>query len=405
MPVLAKCGGTPLRSKKPLGWTVASERDREGLREVYDGSFWAPGGEKEKEFCEEFAAFSDVKHCFTVANGTVSIQLILRALGIGYGDEVIVPPYTFIASVSSLIYAGVTPVFADIDPETFQLSPAAAERAITPRTKAIMPVYVGGRPADLDAFVKLCEKYGLVLIGDAAQAVGAKYCGRGVAHYAKATSISCQNSKNLTCGEGGLILSDDDAFAESLSTILNGGVGKDGKTGAIGCDFGISAFQASVLSSQLEALPAQIEKRSGNAAYLDRRLGELDFVYTLANDPKITVNAYHLYMFGLKEEKLGGISLERFVSAVRAEGAPVSTGYKPVCTFPCVGSAYAEKCVGGKIYTHPFIPAAERVSAHEACWIYQSWLLGSKEDMDDIVNALVKVYENRKELIEGGEAK
>ena len=405
MPVLAKCGGTPLRTEKFPGWTVAGERDRRGLSAVYNGADWGPGGAVEREFCEKFAAFSGVKHCFAVANGTVSIELILRALGIGYGDEVIVPPYTFIASISSIIYAGATPVFADIDPLTYQLSPAAAERAITPRTKAIMPVYVGGCPADLDEFVKICDRHGLILIGDAAQAVGAEYDGKGVAKFAKVSSISCQNSKNLTCGEGGIIITDDDGLAESFSAMLNGGIGKDGARTFVGLNSGISAFQASLLLSQLEALPEQIARRSENAAYLDRRLGELGFVYTLKRSPKITVNACHLYMFGLREELLGGIGLERFLSAVRAEGAPVTPGYKPVYTFPCIDGAYARKCIGGAVNTHPDTPVVERISAHEACWIYQSVLLGTRKDMDDIVNALVKVYENRAELREGGEAK
>ena len=120
MPVLAKCGGTPLRTKKDPRWTVSGEREKEYLSRALAADTAGPGGPLNREFRERFARFSDVKHCFTVANGTVSIELILRAYGIGYGDEVIVTPYTFIASISSLIYAGVKPVFADVDPETFQ---------------------------------------------------------------------------------------------------------------------------------------------------------------------------------------------------------------------------------------------------------------------------------------------
>ncbi len=403
MSQLAVCGGTPLRTKEYPGWTIAGEEDRRRLRAVYNGPDWAPGGAAEREFCERFAAFSGVKHCITVANGTVSIEMILRAYGIGYGDEVIVTPYTFIASVSSIIYAGATPVFADIDPHTYQLSASAAERAVTPRTRAIMPVYVGGCPAELDEFTALCRRYGLILIGNAAQAVGAEYGERGVAAFADATSISCQNSKNLTCGEGGILLSDDDAFAGKIAAMLRGGVGADGRRTFVGLKNGISAFQASLLLSQLEALPEQIAKRSENAAYLDGRLGELSFVYTLRRSPRVTVNAFHLYMFGVREEALGGICLKRFLSALRVEGVPVTHGYRPVYTFPCIGSPYVQKCIGRAVDIHPDTPIAERVSAREACWIPQSALLGTREDMDDIVNALVKVYENRAELLKGGE--
>ena len=400
MAELAICGGTPLRKKKSPRWTVYGERDRETLLRAYEGAVAGPDGPLNREFREKFARFSGVKHCFTVANGTVSIELVLRAYGIGYGDEVIVTPYTFIASVSSLIYAGVKPVFADVDPDTFQLSPEAAERAITPRTKAIMPVYVGGCPDRLDEFRRICRDHGLILIGDAAQAVGAEYDGSGVACSADVTSISCQNTKNLTCGEGGIILTDDDSLAEKLEAILHGGKNKNGIRASIGLQNGMSEYQAALLLSQLEALLPQIAKRKENGAYLDRRLSELDFVRVLRRDPKLTTNAFHLYMFGLREDKLGGISHAEFLAAVRAEGAGISAGYKPLYTFPCIASDYVKKCLGSEINLHPDTPAAELIAYHEACWIFQSALLGEKEDMDDYVNALVKVYENRAELLE-----
>ncbi len=405
MPVLAKCGGTPLRTKKDPRWTVSGEREKEYLSRALAADTAGPDGPLNREFRERFARFSDVKHCFTVANGTVSIELILRAYGIGYGDEGIVTPYTFIASISSLIYAGVKPVFADVDPETFQLSPEAAERAITPRTKAIMPVYVGGCPDRLDEFRRVCREHGLILIGDAAQAVGAEYGGRGVAACADVTSISCQNTKNLTCGEGGIILTDDDALADRIEAILHGGVNRYGVRTAIGLQNGMSEYQAAVLLAQLEALPSQIARRKENGAYLDARLGELDFVRALRRDPKLTTNAFHLYMFGLREEKLDGLTLGEFLSAVRAEGVSAAPGYKPVYTFPCMASDYVKKCVGSEIDLRPCTPAAERISYHEACWIWQYVLLGEKEDMDDCVNALRKVYENRAELLEGRKTK
>ncbi|MBQ2512514.1 MAG: DegT/DnrJ/EryC1/StrS family aminotransferase [Clostridia bacterium] len=405
MPVLAKCGGTPLRTKKDPGWTVYGEREKEYLARALAAGSAGQDGPFNREFRERFARFSGVKHCFTVANGTVSIELILRAYGIGYGDEVIVTPYTFIASVSSLVYAGVTPVFADVDPETFQLSPEAAERAITPRTKAIMPVYVGGCPDRLDEFRRICEKHGLILIGDAAQAVGAEYGGKGVAACADATSISCQNTKNLTCGEGGIILTDDDSLADRLYAILHGGVDKNGSRTAIGLQNGMSEYQAAVLLAQLDALPGQIARRAENGAYLDARLGELDFVRPLRRDPELTANAFHLYMFRLIEEKLDGLTIGEFLSAVRAEGVTVTQGYRPVYTFPCMASDYVKKCAGPGIDLRPDTPAAERISRHEACWIPQYALLGEKEDMDDYVSALCKVYENRADLKEGRRTK
>ena len=395
---LAIKGGTPLREKGFPGWTQITPADIQGLQSVYDSNTWGINGPKNKEFREKFATYSGAKHCLTVANGTVSIELILRGLGIGRGDEVIVPPYTFIASISSLIYAGVTPVFADIDPETYQMSASSAEQCITPRTKAIMPVYVGGCPADLEAFKALCEKHNLYLIGDAAQAVGSEYNGRGITEYSIAASISCQNSKNLTCGEGGIILTNNTPLYERINQMINGGVDEQGEYSALGLANGMSEFQASILLTQLEALPDQITKRMENAAYLDKRFGELDFVYPMKQDSMVTRNSYHLYLLGIKEEMLQGVSRATFLEAVQAEGAPITPGYVPVYSFPCLNGDYTKKCVGGEINLTPNCPNAEKIGYHEGAWMYHATLLAEKEDMDDIVNAVIKVYQNLDEL-------
>lgn len=398
MAKLAINGGTPVRTKPFCGWTCYTEQDEKGLLETYYSDSWAPDGEKNRKFQREFAAFSGVKHCLTVANGTVSIELILRALGLGRGDEVIVPPYTFIASISALIYAGVTPVFADIDEETFQLSAAAAEKVITPRTRAIMPVYIGGRPADLDAFTALCEKYGLYLIGDAAQAVGAEYKGKGIGNYGIATSISCQNSKNLTCGEGGLVLTNDDGLYEKMVQILHGGLGADGSYSSLGLNNGMSEFQASMLCSQFAAFPEQVARRQANGELLDKLLADIDIVKTAPRDPKITRNAYHLYMFRIDPEKLQGISREVIIKALNAEGIGCGPGYVPVYTFPCMQGDYIRKCIGGDINVKPDAPNVERISYETGCWIYQNMMLSDREAMEDIAAALRKISENLDEL-------
>lgn len=391
-------GGSKLRQNDFQKWTIATQKESEILSHIYDSGKWGVGGEQNGKFRDEFARYSGVKHCITVANGTVSIELILRGLGLGRGDEVIVTPYTFIASISALIYAGVTPVFADIDMETYNLSPESAERAITPRTKAIMPVYVGGRPAELDKFVELCKKYNLYLIGDAAQAVGSEYGGMGVGAYGIASSISCQNTKNLTCGEGGIILTNNDELYENISLILSMGKASDGRYITVGMNDGMSEWQAGILNTQLENLPEQICRRMENAAYLDSRLSELDFVSALKNDPMITKNSYHLYIVSLHEKMLKGVSRQRFIEALNAEGIPLSAGYAPVYDFPCISGQYAVKCIEGPVDTSPDTPIADYLARHEGCWLYHSILLGSQNDMDDIANGFIKVYENIDEL-------
>lgn len=398
MAKLAINGGTPIRTKPYHGWTVYTDLDKQGLERTYFGGSWAPGGENNRKFREEFAAFAGVKHCLTVANGTVSIELILRALGLGRGDEVIVPPYTFIASISALIYAGVKPVFADVDENTFQLSVEAAEKVITPNTKAIMPVYIGGRPADLDGFTALCEKYGLYLIGDAAQAVGAEYKGKGIGNYGIATSVSCQNSKNLTCGEGGLVLTNDDALYEKMVSILNCGKDASGSYGSLGLLNEMSEFQASMLRTQFAALPAQLARRQANGELLDKLLADIDIVLPAPQDPKITRNAFHLYLLRMNQEKLQGISRDTLLKALRAEGIGCVPGYLPVYTFPCLKGEYIRKCIGSDIGVNPDAPATERICNETGIWFLQNMMLSEPEAMEEIAAALRKIAENLDEL-------
>ena len=160
----------------------------------------------------------------------------------------------------------------------------------------------------------------------------------------------------------------------------------------------MSEFQASILLTQLEALPKQIEKRMKNAAYLDQRFGVLPYVYPMKHDPRITRNSYHLYLLGIKEDMLQGVSRGKFLEAVCAEGAPLTPGYVPVYSFPCLSSEYTQKCIGGSMNLKPETPNAECVGYHEGAWLYHATLLGEQEDMDDIVDAVIKVYENLDEL-------
>ena len=377
---LALTGGAPLRDKKWPSWPVYDGAEREALSRVQASGVFR-GGNEARAFAAAYADFCGARCCVPVANGTVSIELILRALGIGRGDEVILPPYTFIASYSAICFAGATPVFADISPVDYNLDAAAVERVITPRTRAILAVSVGGRPADYDALSDVARRRGLALIGDAAQAAGARFNGTDIAALGTAASISCQNSKNLTCGEGGLITTNDEALCNTLTAMLSGGDAQH-----LALDSGISEFGAAILSSQLTRLPAQMETRSENAAYLDELLSALGFVAPLPADPRVTRNAYHLYFVRVLEDKLG-VSRNAFIRAVAAEGVPITTGYEPLYTFP--GIKEPHDCL-----------TTDRIAAHEASWITQNALLAGREDMRDIARAMEKVYDCIDELRE-----
>ena len=397
MAKLAINGADPLCKKEFPGWPWHDEQDEQVLYDVYQSGTPGTAGEQTKRFARRFAQYNGAKYCIPVANGTVSIELIMRGLGLSRGDEVILPAYTFIASLSALIYAGVTPVFADIDENTLNLSAQSVAEKITPRTRVVMPVYVGGRPADLDRLGELCQQHGLYLIGDAAQAAGSQWKGKGVGSYGMATSFSCQNSKNLNCGEGGIITTNDDALYQNITTMISGGKNAAGQVVGLALDSGISDYQAGILNTQFDHLEEQITRRMENAARLDALLSSRPYASPLVADDRITRNSYHLYCLRLNTESLGGVSRESFVNAVAAEGVPLGCGYGPVYEFDCVSGEYAKKQVGRPIDTS-LLKVTDRVGHQEGCWFYHAVLLAEEGMMQTIVDAMDKVYENLDEL-------
>jgi len=203
MGTLAICGGTPVRTKPFPKWPVFDEREVKALREVVESGQWwgrTPGSRVE-QFEQAFARYQHARHAIACTNGTIALYLALRAVGVQPGEEVIVPPYTFIASASSVLDVGAVAVFADIDPTTLTLDPQAVEAAITPRTRAIIAVHIAGRPCDMDSLTEIARKHGLALIEDAAQAHGASWKGRRVGAIGDAGGFSFQASKNITAGE------------------------------------------------------------------------------------------------------------------------------------------------------------------------------------------------------------
>ena len=391
--MLAIHGGTPVLKKNMPAWPQVTDIDREMLKNtLLSGDY--NSGKLRKEFEAAFAKDCGVAHCFAVANGTVSLELLLRGFGIGKGDEVILPPYTFIATLSSIVFAGATPVFADIDDSNYLISPASVEEKITEKTRAIVAVAVGGCPPDLDALEEIAKRHGIKFIVDAAQGVGAEWKGKSICAYGDAASISCQNSKNLTSGEGGIITTNDDVLAKNLELMLSGGK-EGGQFVSVAQDHRITELQASILLSQYSKLAREVVLRDKNAAYLAGRLKCLGFVEHLAYDERITTHAYHLFLMRFRKEALAqkGITRDQFLKALVAEGVPICSGYAPLYTFPCVTSPDTERIIGGKIDTTP-LPECEKASYKEGAWIMQGELLGTRADMDAIADAFIKVWEH-----------
>lgn len=392
---LARDGGQPLRTRPFPAWPVFNEREERLLLEVlHSGKWGALAGDKVAAFEERFAAYQGARFGVGVPNGTLALHLGLQALGVGPGDEVITTPYTFIATVSTILAVGARPVFADIDPRYYTIAPAAIEAAITPRTRAIVPVHLAGHPADLDAVLDIARRHDLRVLEDACQAWGAAWRGRPVGAIGDLGAFSFQSGKNITAGEGGIVVTDDPALHELCWSLHNVGRVRDGAWyhhERLGGNLRMSEWAGAILLAQLERLPAATDLRDANARYLAAALAEVDGITPPATDPRVTRHAHHLFMVRYDAAAFGDRSRDEFVAALQAEGiTPCGPGYLPLTRSPAIRHALAERFGPDRLAALPPCPATERAAA-EAVWILQHALLGDRHDMDDIVAAIRKI--------------
>jgi dTDP-4-amino-4,6-dideoxygalactose transaminase len=404
---LAIQGGTPVRMKPFPAWPVfGAEEENALLRALRSGKWGRLDGDEVARFERRFADYHQAKHAVAVVNGTVSLRIALLAADIRGGGEVIVPPYTFSATATAVIEANAAPVFADIELETFNLDPGAVEEAITPRTRAIIPVHLGGLPVNMDALLEIARRHHLTLIEDAAHAHGAAYRGRRVGAIGQLGSFSFQSTKNLTSGEGGIILTNDDTLAERCRSIHNCGRVAGGEWyehHTIGGNYRLGEFQGAILNAQFDRFDVQAETRERNGKYLAERLARLAGVHPQQRGPDCTRHGYHLFPFRLDEQSLG-VPRMAFLDALAAEGIPCCAGYvlplyrQPLFVNRAFGP-YRGNPAGPQIdYRHTCCPRCETISASQGAWLEQRLLLGSREDTDDIVQAFEKVHAQRERL-------
>ena len=405
---LAINGGRPVREKPFPRWPIFDEKELKALKDVLESGVWGIGRMKKKEFEEKFASYQHAKYGVAVTNGTAALEIALRACGIGCGDEVITTPYSFMATVTAILYTNAIPVFVDIEPDTYNIDPRKVEDAITEKTKAILPVHIGGRPANMDELLKIAEKNNLYMIEDACQAWGSEWRGRRVGAIGNMGAFSFQSSKNVTSGEGGIIVTNDKELYVKAWSLHNCGRLPEGAWYdhyLPGGNYRMTEFQAAILLVQLERLDEHTRRRMENAKYLNGKLAKIDGIRVLEDDERITRNSYHLYIFRYNPEAFGGLPKEKVARAVQAEGIPVSVGYsKPLYKEPYL--EYFKKCplscpyYGKSIdYSKLKLPIVEKACYSEGLWIGQNVLLGTKEDMDDIVTAFEKIKENLDELL------
>lgn len=385
--------------KKAFRWPIFDEQDVEAVTSIARSGDWANPDCKGyvETFEKEFASFCGSKFALTCVNGSVALRLALIAAGVKPGDEVIVPPYTFIATASIVIEANCVPVFVDIHPDTYNLDPEKIEAAITHKTKAIIPVHFAGQGCDMDAIMGIATKYRLNVIEDAAHAHGGEYKGKKLGTIGHAGSFSFQSSKNLTAGEGGMVVTDDEALYERMNALRNVGRVKGGQWYEhhyLGCNYRITQFQAALLSQQLRRLDEQTRLRDENGRYLSSLLEGIQGITPLKRGPADTIHTYHLFIMRYDRTAFSGLSKVEFARMLAAEGVPAFMGYpEPLYKQPVFQKKnFMCYAIPDDVdYTRVSCPVAERACYEEGVWILQHAMLGTKADMEDFANAIIKI--------------
>jgi dTDP-4-amino-4,6-dideoxygalactose transaminase len=405
-------GGAKAFTGSYTRWPLIDDTEEKALVDVLRSRAWGRrlSGNAADNFEKGYAKLLGADHCLTVNSGTSALVTMLGALNIGPGDEVILPVYTFIATYNAVVLHNALPVIVDIDPESFQIDPKKMEAAITKETKALMPVHIGGSPADLDTILTIGDKHHLPVVEDACQAHLAEWKGKKVGTFGVGGAFSFQASKNLNCGQGGAITTNNSKFMDACVGFHHqGAVLSDNpyaSGGVHGGNFRLTEFQAAILSAQMTRLEQQAKKRSENAEYLNKMLNEIPGMAPAKLYPGTTNSAYHLYMFRYDSQYFSGMSKARFIEALSAEGVFCSAGYgqmeKTLHVTALTKSRHYLKIYGEKAMKDWLeriqCPQCAKVSDDIAVWFGQTVLLGSKTDMEQIADAIRKIQKYAKEI-------
>lgn len=407
--MLALLGGPRVRSRPWPRWPEHDDTELSALRRVLASGSWggypAPNTEA-RRFQQAFASYVGTRHAVVAANGTVTLEVALRGLGVAAHDEVIVPALTWVATAGAAVYINAVPVFADVDRETLCIDPASVEAAITPRTRAIIAVHLASSMADVDALRAIAAARGLALIEDCAHAHGARWSGKAAGSFGDAGSFSFQSSKLLTAGEGGAITTDRAELAERMQALVNCGrkePGYDGFEGPVfGWNYRLGELQCALLSAQLERLDAQHARRLANVRHLEKRLleaGELGLSLQ-RRDERVTSPVFYQVVLLYDAARWKGLPRDRFVEALEAEGVPADGAFYPPIAdrtgeifpltareYPAIRERYGERLRPDQAPC----PSAAEAAYHRTIWLHHALFLGTREDVDDIVEAILRI--------------
>ena len=418
---LALKGGTPVRTKPYPGWPRGGAEEKRWLDKVLQSGRWFAGLQGDDPealgtlFGKRFADLHAARYALPVSNGSVAIEVALRTLGIRPGDEVIVPPYTFISTVTSVLMVGALPVFADIHPQSYCLDPEDVQRRIGPQTRVIMPVHLAGHMADMPQFVKIAEQNNLAILEDCAQAIDADLNDKKAGTWGDLGTFSFQSNKTLTCGEGGLILTNDSRLAEKVVALRAFGRFREKqavRSSDLTCqqlssNYRLSEFQSAVLLGQLEKFPAEDSRRQANARRLTAGIDGIPGLNHVCIDGLSMKHGYYYYLLKYAPDAYANLAPERICEALNAEGIPFVPGdRKPLYAHPVFDVKNLSTTLSPEIINRfqkavdlndPGCPAAEQ-ACNRTLILRHQVLLGQSADMDDIIDALWKVYKNIDEL-------
>jgi len=407
-------GGKPVREKGLVDWPIITEEEYEAVKRVLKrkklfASMYE--GYEVPAFEEEFAKVMDVKYAIACSSGTAALDIAIKALDIGPGDEVITTPYTFIASATCVLHNCAIPIFADVDLKTRNIDPREIEKKVTDRTKAIIVVHLAGHPCEMEEIMRIAEEHGLYVIEDCAQAHLAEYKGKKVGGIGHIGIFSFQQSKNMTAGEGGMITTNDPELAEKCRSLREHGRRRDKPWyyhAELGWNYRMTEMQAAILKVQLKRLPKITEERRRNAEYLSKLIKEeLEGVVEPPYVAPYVKHAWHLYPIYYHLEKVG-LSKAEFCKAVQAENVELYEGYAwPVYENPIFrehrarprGCPYTCPFYGKKVeYPKGLCPNAEKLCYETGLWLPGSALNNPQEEMDTVVKAIKKVVRHASKI-------
>jgi dTDP-4-amino-4,6-dideoxygalactose transaminase len=410
----AVLGGEKTRKQPFPSWPFPQDSNEQSILAVLRSGKWFRGDSAAKavgKFEEDYARLTGAKYCIGTNGGTSALMASLAALEVGPGDEVIVTPYTFIATINSILMSLALPVLVDVDAETFQIHPGKIEAAITERTAAIMPVHIGGSCADMDAALAVGKKHNIPVIEDACQAHLAEWRKSKAGTLGTTGCFSFQVTKNLPSGEGGAILTNDADLAQRMYAVHNncrprsiGGYTFDYMSTRAG-NFRMTEFQGAVLTAQMIGLEERARTREENAKYLTGLLQQIPGILPAKTYEGCTRNAYHLYMMRYQPEEFAGLSRDKFLTGLQAEGVPCFGGYSPIDWPPFVRKAltlrgrlrvYSEETLADWAKRCQ-VPQNDKL-CKQSVWLTQNLLLGPRSDMDQIAEAVRKIRAHAGEI-------